>query len=241
MRIIIRHTFFILSFLYLMIGCANNTLQKKDSTQYDKSSISQFGKSDFDRMADYEVRENLESLKILMIKFYKKNPKELRKTSSDNAELVTNWVFNNKQDWKFPSINNAEGVEAINQTFDENFEGDRVLSLITGVYTMIKKAHNDDEDMQFFITDVLDPQKIYNASRNIEIIVWKLSNKKNSNNQLFLRTNEMNEKESNLSFEREFGKIIGRTDYFAYALSEKSERTITRVLQNFATAIFLPF
>ena len=52
---------------------------------------------------------------------------------------------------------------------------------------------------------------------------------------------EMNGNNSNLSFEREFGKIIGRTDYFAYALSEKSERGITRALQSIATGIFLPF
>ena len=55
------------------------------------------------------------------------------------------------------------------------------------------------------------------------------------------KANEMDEKNSNLSFEREFGKIIGRTDYFAYALSEKSERGITRALQSIATGIFLPF
>ncbi|HCK04546.1 MAG: hypothetical protein O2833_00040 [Proteobacteria bacterium] len=233
--------FIILFSLLALMSCANNTLKKKDSTQYDKSSIGQFGKSDFDRMADYEIRENIESLKVLMIKFYKRNPRELRKTASDNAEFVTDWVFNNKLAWKFPSINNAQGIEAINQTFDESFDGDRVLSLITGIFTMIKKAHNDDEDLEFFITDSLDPQKIYNASRNIEIIVWKLSNKKNAAGDFILLTNEINAKESNLSFEREFGKIIGRTDYFAYALSEKSERTITRVLQNLATALFLPF
>ena len=57
------------------MSCANNTLKKKDSTQYDKSSIGQFGKSDFDRMADYDIRENIESLKVLMIKFYKRNPR----------------------------------------------------------------------------------------------------------------------------------------------------------------------
>jgi hypothetical protein len=45
----------------------------------------------------------------------------------------------------------------------------------------------------------------------------------------------------NLSFEREFGKMIGRTDLYAVALSEKSERMISRVMQNLATAIFLPF
>jgi len=226
--------------IFVMItGCANNTLKNKDTTQYDKSSVSQFGKTDFDRMADYEIRENIESLKILMVKFYKKNPKELRKTSSDNAEIVTNWVFNAKHDWKFKSINFAQETKALNQAFDESFEGDRVLSLITGLYTMIKKAHGDK--IEFFMFDSLNAQSIYNSARNIEIILWKLSTKRNVAGQLFLQSNEMNEKKSNLSFEREFGKIIGRIDYFAYALSEKSERGITRALQSIAAGIFLPF
>jgi len=233
--------FRILSLLLLIMltGCANNTLKNKDTTQYDKSSISQFAKSDFDRMADYEIRENIESLKILMVKFYKKNPQELRKTSSDNAEIVTNWVFNADHDWKFKSINFTQGAEALNQAFDESFKGDRVLSLITGLYTMITKAHGDKKD--FFMFDSLDPQSIYNTARNIEIVLWKLSTKKNQEGKLFLLSNEMDEKNSNLSFEREFGKIIGRLDYFAYTLSEKSERVITRVLQSIATGIFLPF
>ena len=223
----------------MITGCANNTLKNKNTTQYDKSSVSQFGKTDFDRMADYEIRENIESLKILMVKFYKKNPKELRKTSSDNAEIVTNWVFNAKHDWKFKSINFAQETKALNQAFDESFEGDRVLSLITGLYTMIKKAHGDK--IEFFMFDSLNAQSIYNSARNIEIILWKLSTKRNVAGQLFLQSNEMNEKKSNLSFEREFGKIIGRIDYFAYALSEKSERGITRALQSIAAGIFLPF
>ena len=53
--------------------------------------------------------------------------------------------------------------------------------------------------------------------------------------------NEMNEKERNLSFEREFGKMIGRTDLYAITLAEKSERLLSRVMQNLATALFLPF
>ena len=228
----------ILIFL-LLTGCANNTLKNKDATQYDRSSVSQFGKTDFDRMADYEIRENIESLKILMVKFYKKNPKELRKTSSDNAEIVTNWVFNAKHDWKFKSINFAQGTDALNQVFDESFEGDRVLSLITGLYTMIKKAHGDK--IEFFIFDSLNAQLIYNSARNVEIILWKLSTTRNVTGQLFLVSNEMDKKNENLSFEREFGKIIGRIDYFAYTLSEKSERGITRAIQGIATGIFLPF
>ena len=220
-------------------SCSGSTLQKKDSTQYDKGSINQFGKSDFDRMADYEIRENIESLKVLMLKFYKKNPNQLKKSTSDNAEKMTNWVFNGDHNWKFKKINNAQDINALNQVFDDNFKGDRVLSLITGLYTMLIKAHGNKKE--FYIFDSLDPQKIYNASRNIEIIVWKLTSKKNKEGKPYLISNEINSSESNLSFEREFGKMIGRTDYFAFTLSEKTERAVTRVIQNFTTGIFLPF
>jgi hypothetical protein len=222
-----------------LFSCSSSTLQRKDSTQYDKGSINQFGKSDFDRMADYEIRENIESLKILMIKFYKKNPNQLKKSTSDNAEKMTNWVFNGNHNWKFKRINNAQEVDALNQVFDDNFEGDRVLSLITGLYTMLIKAHGDKKE--FYIFDSLDPQKIYNSSRNFEIIVWKLSSKKNNKGQLYLISNEIGSSQANLSFEREFGKIIGRTDYFAFTLSEKTERAVTRAIQSFTTGIFLPF
>jgi len=220
-------------------SCSGSTLQKKDSTQYDKGSINQFGKSDFDRMADYEIRENIESLKVLMLKFYKKNPNQLKKSTSDNAEKMINWVFNGDHNWKFKKINNAQDIDALNQVFDDNFKGDRVLSLITGLYTMLIKAHGNKKE--FYIFDSLDPQKIYNASRNIEIIVWKLASKKNKEGKPYLISNEINSSESNLSFEREFGKMIGRTDYFAFTLSEKTERAVTRVIQNFTTGIFLPF
>jgi hypothetical protein len=220
-------------------SCSGSTLQKKNSTQYDKGSINQFGKSDFDRMADYEIRENIESLKILMLKFYKKNPNQLKKSTSDNAEKMTNWVFNGDHNWKFRKINNAQDIDALDQVFDDDFKGDRVLSLITGLYTMLIKAHGNKKE--FYIFDSLDPQKIYNASRNIEIIVWKLTSKKNKEGKPYLLSNEINSSETNLSFEREFGKMIGRTDYFAFTLSEKTERAVTRAIQNFTTGIFLPF
>ena len=65
--------------------------------------------------------------------------------------------------------------------------------------------------------------------------------KKNEDGRLLLFSNEINEEVANLSFEREFGKMIGRLDYFAYTLSEKTERVITRMIQNVTTGILLPF
>jgi hypothetical protein len=104
---------------------------------------------------------------------------------------------------------------------------------------MIAKAHNNKTE--FYMTDSLAPQKIYNVARNIEIAAWKLSNSRDESGNLYLLTNEINATNRNLSFEREFGKMIGRTDLYAIALAEKSQRLLSRIAQGLATAIFLPF
>lgn len=207
--------------------------------QQNSDSLKQLGKSDIDRMADVEMQENSLSLRVLMTKLYKRNPGELRKSTPGSAEDMVKSVFEGRQDWRFPAINEAQGTEAIQQAFKPEFQGDRVLSLIVGIQTMLIKAHGGKTE--FFFTDSIEPQNIYNAARNIEITVWKLSNARDEAGRLYLLTNEINDTERNLSFEREFGKIIGSLDLYALTLSEKLQRTITRVVQTLATALFLPF
>lgn len=207
--------------------------------QSDRNLLVQFTKSDFDRLADVEMRENTQSLRVLMIKLYKRNPHELRKSTLESAEEMAKSIFENKNDWRFKGINEAQGADAIQQAFRPDYQGDRVLSLITGIQTMLIKAHGGKSE--FYFTDTIDPQNVYNAARNIEIAVWKLSNTRDGKGQFYLLTNELNGTEQNLSFEREFGKIIGSLDLYAITLSEKMQRTIVRVVQNLATALFLPF
>ena len=210
----------------------------KEIVEPDRQSGTQLGKTDFDRMADHEIRENIQSLRSLMIKLYKRNPSELKKSTSEDAEKMVNWVFNGNHNWNFEAINNIQGNDAIYLAFNEDYKGDRVLPFIVGMYTMLIKAHGGKKE--FYLFDSIDPQLLYNASRNVEIAAWKLSNTKDAFGRLFLVANEINEKENNLSFEREFGKIIGRTDFIAFTLSEKMERSITRVIQNLATGILIP-
>jgi hypothetical protein len=209
--------------------------------QQDRSTINQLGKGDFDRMADVEVRENTESLRLLMLKLYKRNPHELQKSTSDVAEKMVSWVFGGEAEhhYQFDEINKLQGTEAIFLAFKPEFSGDRVLAYIVGLQTMLIKAHGGKTD--FYLTDNIDPQHMYNVSRNIEIAAWKLSNARDENGVLYLLTNDINVKDKNLSFEREFGKMIGRTDLLAISLAEKSQRIISRVMQNIATALFLPF
>ncbi|MFT6394178.1 MAG: hypothetical protein ACJARW_000668 [Methylophilaceae bacterium] len=192
-------------------------------------------------MADMELRSNTASLRTLMIKLYKRNPRELAKNDKASAEHMAKWVFENAQQhqWQFSAIDNKQDTTAIFLAFDADYQGDRVLPFIVGLQTMIAKAHNNNTE--FYMTDSLDPQKIYNVARNIEITAWKLSNSRDENGNLYLLTNEINVTDRNLSFEREFGKMIGRTDFYAIALAEKSQRLLSRIVQGLATAVFLPF
>ena len=224
--------------LLLLSWLPIQTTYAKEIVEPDRQSGTQLGKTDFDRMADHEIRENIQSLRSLMIKLYKRNPVELKKSTSEDAEKMVNWVFNGNHNWNFEAINNVQGNEAIYLTFNEDFKGDRVLPFIVGIYTMLIKAHGGKKE--FYLFDSIDPQLLYNASRNVEIAAWKLSNTKDASGRLFLVANEINAKENNLSFEREFGKIIGRTDFIAFTLSEKMERSITRIIQNLATGILIP-
>lgn len=232
----------------VITGCVTSTAitGKPIPERSDRSSASQLGKSDFDRMADVELAENTQSLRNLMLKLYKRNPHELARSTADNAEKMVEWVFEGdlQHHFKFKEIDNKQGTQALFLAFDSSYQGDRVLPFIIGLHTMLLKAHNNKTE--FYLTDKIEPQNIYNVARNIEIAAWKLSTARDINGNLYLLTNEINSKEindkdSNLSFEREFGKMIGRTDLYAISLAEKSQRLISRVMQSLATAVFLPF
>lgn len=235
--------FMSLSVLLLVCGCATTgekPLNGKSIPQSeDHNTLANLAKSDIDRMADVQMRENTQSLRLLMTKLYKRNPRELHKSTSDSVEVMVAWVFEGDHGWKFKKINEVQGTDALYLAFSPDYQGDRVLPLIVGLQTMLLKAHGGKSD--FYMTDNLDPQTIYNVARNVEIAVWKLSNARDDQGRLFLLTNELSDQDHNLSFEREFGKIVGRLDLFALTLSEKSQRMIARVAQNLATALFLPF
>lgn len=237
------YIFGLLSFSGLICGCATNTTigGKPIPERGDRSSASQLMKNDFDRMADVELYENSQSLRTLMTKLYKRNPHELAKSTPDPVEKMVNWVFDgaSQHQFQFKEIDNKQDTDAIFLAFNANYQGDRVLPFIVGIHTMLLKAHGNKSE--FYLTDSINPQSIYNVARNIEIAAWKLSTSRDLSGKLYLLSNEINTTDHNLSFEREFGKMIGRTDLYAISLAEKSQRLISRVMQSIATAVFLPF
>lgn len=240
--------------LLILSACSSQpprpTVESRNSrpvpVREDRNALLQLAKSDIDRLADIEIEENKQSLKTLMLKLYKRNPREASKSGIGDAETIINNLFDPKatHQWQFAHIQNLKSTEAIQLAFKPEFEGDRVLALIVGMQTMLLKAHGDK--VTFYMTDTLEPQNLYNAARNIEIVAWKIANARhpspsNPNGELMLVTNEQNETERNLSFEREFSKMIARTDLLALLLAEKSQRLISKVTQSIATSALFPF
>ena len=57
---------------------------------------------------------------------------------------------------------------------------------------------------------------------------------------MLFRSNEGSGPVINLSFEREFGKMIASLDILSKIAADKSNRTVVKVIQTVATAVFLP-
>lgn len=207
----------------------------------DRNALHQLVKSDADRLADIEYAENEASLRLLMFKLYKRNPAEAQKSGLGTPDQIATQVFDQvaTHQWKFEALGGAQDTAAIKLALNPQFSGDRVLALIVGIQSMLYRAHGNKS--AFFLMDSIEPQNLYNAARNIEIAVWKLGTAKNARGELLLLTNSVQTDGQNLSFEREFTKLIARTDLLALMLAEKSQRFISRLTQSITTTPFLPF
>lgn len=200
----------------------------------------QIGKGDIDRVADLHRREVFAGVRVLAEKLYRRNPREWKKAGHASMEEALDHLLDPRNAWRVPGAESRRGTEVILLALREDYPGDRVAAFIAGLGDMLNLAF--DEKLEFFLLDDLDPQKLYNSARNIEIAVWKLSNARDAEGRLLLLSNEIPvpPEAANLSFEREFGKMIGNLDLLARMIADKGNRAIARVVQNVATAMFLP-
>jgi hypothetical protein len=226
----------ILFCLLALAGCANRGALPARADR--GPAASQLMKSDLDRVAEAHQREIFAGLKVLAEKLYRRNPREFRKSGRSSAENAVARIFDEFHSWDFPELQGRRGAAALQLAFSEDYAGDRVLALVAGLGSMIQTAFQDKTE--FFMFDDLYPQSLYNAARNVEIAVWKLSNNRNRAGELFLLSNEAAGAAANLSFEREFGKIIASLDILSKIVADKSGRAVVKVIQSLATAVFLP-
>ncbi|MBI4984458.1 MAG: hypothetical protein HZC24_03705 [Rhodocyclales bacterium] len=190
-----------------------------------------------DRVADSHRREAFASLRLLAEKLYRRNPREWRKSSAASAEAALGRLFDPRYAWRLPEFGGKSGVDMIAAGLREDYAGDRVAALIGGLGGMLHAAF--EERSEFFFTDDLNPQKLYNSARNVEIAAWKLSQARDAGGRLLLLSNEMNP-EHNLSFEREFGKLIGNLDLLTTLIADKTHRGVAKAVQSVASFVFLP-
>lgn len=232
-----KSSWFVL-FSCLLTACANVPKAAGPGPAPAEFKLSALAKTDVDQIADLHFQASMEHLRLLTEKLYRRNPREWKKGGQPSLEAAVARIFDGDFQQNFAELDNKRGIDALYLAFQEEFQGDRVLALSWGLASMSLAAYNDKTD--FYAWDDLDPQKLYNAARNYEIAVWKLSNNRDSQGQLFLLSNEINPDARNLSFEREFGKLLAEHDMMAKIVAGRTNRTIVRVLQNIATTFFLP-
>ena len=173
-----------------------------------------------------------------MEKLYRRNPREWRKGNHSSASEALARAFDARSEFRFAELGNARGADAIMLALKSDYAGDRVFAFGVGVASMVFLSYNGKTE--FYLTDTLDPQKLYNSARNIEIAAWKLANAVDGRGQPLLFSNDVAGDVRNLSFEREFGKMIAYQDVMAQVAAQRTNRIIRRVVQTAATAAFLP-
>jgi hypothetical protein len=194
-------------------------------------------KTEVDRIADTNRAEVVDGLLRIADKLYRRNPREWKQAGLTSREAAVERLRKRyRHGW--PELQGQRERLAAAQAFNENYAGDRVAALMFGLLTMVDAAFEHKDD--FYILDSLNETKLFNAARNMEIAIWRLGNDRQPSGELFLLSNELDPANRNLSFEREFGRVMGLLDFMAHIVADRNGRTLSRVTQSVATAIFLP-
>ncbi len=194
-------------------------------------------KTEIDRIADTNREEVVNGLLLIADKLYKRNPKEWKKGGAASREAaldkLTQRVYRN-----WPELSGLREGQAAALAFTEAYSGDRVAALVFGLLTMVDAAFEHKEE--FYILDSLDERKLYNTARNMEVAIWKLGHDRDAAGELFLLSNELDPNNRNLSFEREFGRIMGLLDFMAKVVADRNGRGFSRLTHSVVSTIFLP-
>lgn len=232
--------FVAVSALALLAGCSAPAPTPRGEVKGASATTGELAQSDVNRMATLAMRDNLASLYLLADKLYRRNPAEWRKTSPIGREQAIEQVraaVEQRQPWG--PLQGRRDIAALAFALAPEFAGDRVAAFIHATADMLITAHGGKTE--FFLLDSLDAQHLYNAARNVESAVWLLSQRRNAAGQPLLWADEIGPQGRNLSFEREFGKLIGRLDLMAAMVTEKYRRAAISYVQGIVGGTFLQF
>ncbi len=232
--------FVAVSALALLAGCSAPAPTPRGEVKGASATTGELAQSDMNRMATLAMRDNLASLYLLADKLYRRNPAEWRKTGAASREQAMEQVraaIEQRQPWA--PLQGRRDITAMAFALAPEFAGDRVAAFIVATADMLITAHGGKTE--FFLLDSLDAQHLYNAARNVESAVWLLSQRRSAAGQPLLWADEIGPQGRNLSFEREFGKIIGRLDLMAAMVTEKYRRAAISYVQGIVGGTFLQF
>ena len=225
----------------LLTACSGQPIQRKDgsSSSVRSFSVKDLAKGDVDDVIEIHQKEVIGILKTLTLKLYRRNPNEWRKSSFASADDATAELFRQVPLWQVSSQKDLSWETTLRDLWREDYASDRVKALMNGLLVMHMAAFNNNTE--FYLLTEMDAQKLYNAARNTEAVVWKLSNAKNLRGETLLLSNGLDSNGvANLSFEREFGKLIGIQDALAKVIEDKNNRAIRFGVVNLASMFFLP-
>ncbi|HJW27379.1 MAG TPA: hypothetical protein VJ576_20980 [Rhodocyclaceae bacterium] len=217
----------------LVTACA--TKLGKDGQREVVVDAKYLAKTEIDRVADSSRAEVVGGLLLIADKLYRRNPREWKKAGLASREAALERL---QRRTPAADLGGSREGQAAGFAFREDYAGDRVGALVFGLLTMVDAAFEHKEE--FFVLDGLNEQKLANCARNMEVAVWKLGSARNGAGELLLLSNELEAGSRNLSFEREFGRIIGLLDFMARVVADRNGRNISRLTQSMATAVFLP-
>ncbi len=220
----------------LLAGC--NLPPPTDDVPPRPFTIKDLAKSDVDQITEIHLTQTRDHLATLTRKLYRRNPSAWRNAGEPSAEFVVQRIFRPPAVPDFQALGGRRGVEAIRLAFEPDYRGDRVLAFAAGLAAMVDAAYGDRRE--FYLTDSLDPQKLYNCARNIEVAAWLLRTRTGDDGRPLILGNSLPDEDVNLSFERLFGKLISLQDSLAMVVAERSNRTIRTVVQRMVGAVFLP-
>ena len=229
-----------ISCVLFLAGCSS-TPPGKDGGKPDTEPMSadQLAQTDFDRTVTLAMRDNLNSLYRLLDKLYRRNPREWRKSGqADEADAVRRVRQMIEKRHPPPDLAGLQDIQILAVALDPKYTGDRVAAFVYGLADTIIAAHNGK--VRFHAFDRLDGQRIYNAARDVEAADWLLATRRSPSGEPLLLSNEMGKGPANLSFEREFGAIIGRLDLVASLLGENVRRIGIDYVQSLMLFNFLP-
>lgn len=224
--------------IFCICSCAETKTVKEDKVKKEEFKLGLLAKNDIDELMEIHVRRARTHLRDLLLKLYKRNPRELKKSPYSTAEENAERIFSRTTNWNFRELDGIHGTDAITLAFNEEYRGDRVFAFVMGMTSMVMATYH--YKTEFFIYDSIEPQGLYNSARNIEIAVWKLEHSRDRNGEFFILSNSRSGEPSNLSYERLFGKLISLQDTMAEVVAGSANRTISKIIQRMATAVFLP-